>query len=390
MTRTVSNSTQRPVKAKVDFTISSNSDDEEDGEWVSSSSGPVTPSNLSSDEEDSLSPVEPPTPVENSRFAQAALNGNVNETVSTPRAGIPPATFLSPHAELSATPPARSPPIAQVPAETRPPKTEQPSRVRDHNIVEVQTMPKKQPPVKQVRSEASSPPSPPQYRSNRQSSTRPPSLYSINTKSEAALRPHPLIRGQSFGVGTPTSAKPAPLAPLTTMPAKDTAGFGYLSSSPPILSPGLSHRSVSPARSLKASLTTHGEYPSEARTQLRRQSTSSQVSTVAAISRPSTPTTTTARVSHDRQRTMSTLSTSSSLSALTSLHPQLHGKQPARSSISGYTSQFPPLEESGETSETIHMLLPPPYLTAHWTVLAHRSPIRESYDRVVRAKRQQR
>ena len=36
--------------------------------------------------------------------------------------------------------------------------------------------------------------------------------------------------------------------------------------------------------------------------------------------------------------------------------------------------------------EAIHPLLPPPYLSAHLTVLAYRNPIAESYDRVIRAK----
>lgn len=388
MSRTVSNSTQRPAKAKPDFTISSNSDNEEDDEWVSSSSGPVTPSNLSSDNEEDLSPVEPPTPVEAKRFAPI-LDQAVSvrtEVAMTPRAGTPPVAFLSSRVD---TPPARPAPITQI-ADIRPqpPKVEPrlDNRARDQNMIEVQTIPRKQPMIKQVRSEASSPPSPPHQRNgHRQSSTRPPSLYSVN-KADAPLRPHPLIRGQSFGLGTPTSAKPTPLAPLTTMPAKDMLGV-HLSSSPPVLSPGGSQRSPSPVPSLKASLTTHGEHPSEAHKQLRRQSISSQVSN-ATISRPSTPS---SRTNLERQRTLSTMSTSS-LAALSSIvYPQHHPNSPPRHSAGhGYTSQFPPLDESGEGSETVHMLLPPPYLTAHWTVLAHRSPIRESYDRIVRAKRLQR
>lgn len=36
--------------------------------------------------------------------------------------------------------------------------------------------------------------------------------------------------------------------------------------------------------------------------------------------------------------------------------------------------------------ETMHPLLPPPYLSAHLTVLAWRNPLAESYERVVKAK----
>lgn len=46
---------------------------------------------------------------------------------------------------------------------------------------------------------------------------------------------------------------------------------------------------------------------------------------------------------------------------------------------------FPPVNPHAHV-EAIHPLLPGPYLHNHLTVLARRTPIRESFDRVVRAK----
>lgn len=46
---------------------------------------------------------------------------------------------------------------------------------------------------------------------------------------------------------------------------------------------------------------------------------------------------------------------------------------------------FPPVNPHANI-EAIHPLLPGPYLHNHLTVLARRTPIRESFDRVMRAK----
>jgi hypothetical protein len=90
---------------------------------------------------------------------------------------------------------------------------------------------------------------------------------------------------------------------------------------------------------------------------------------------------------HDRTRTLSSMSStsSSSVQALSSL-AQLPTTRP---STPQYTSHFP-ATSLYTNLETVHPLLPPPYLSAHVSILAHRSPLRESYDRVIAAKEQQR
>ncbi|KIJ93771.1 hypothetical protein K443DRAFT_12633 [Laccaria amethystina LaAM-08-1] len=71
-------------------------------------------------------------------------------------------------------------------------------------------------------------------------SSRPPSTRSTSSQPEHHLRPHPLIRRQSYGhVGT---IKPAPLAPLTVRPCPQPT-----SSTPQSLNDGLrNHFSTSP------------------------------------------------------------------------------------------------------------------------------------------------
>jgi hypothetical protein len=46
---------------------------------------------------------------------------------------------------------------------------------------------------------------------------------------------------------------------------------------------------------------------------------------------------------------------------------------------------FPPANPHVRVDD-IHPLLPPPYVTNHLTVLARRTPIRDAFDRVVRAR----
>jgi hypothetical protein len=349
------------------------------------------------------SPVEPPTPVEHlsSRLIpavpsqQGAADANGNEVAATPRAALLHRD-TSPSSPTPPTTPFIPPPSPeeklQLPKiDTSAYPSDNQNRTQDQTMIEVQTITKISPVVRKIRSEVSPPPSPrPQHpgrttSSHRHSTTRPPSLYSITSKSDVSSRPHPLIRSQALGLGPLTiPPRPLPLAPLTTIPTKDTIGVGRVSSSPPEVSP-LSQSSSSPAPSFKASWTSRDDYaPSEARRQLRRQSTSSQAS-VATIPYHSGTT----RSVHERQRTLSTMSTSS-LAALSPFAHSHYHTSPPRSPTVGFVSHFPPADETNEASELIHSLLPPPYLTAHLTVLTHKTPIQESYERVSRAKRQQR
>jgi hypothetical protein len=83
------------------------------------------------------------------------------------------------------------------------------------------------------------------------------------------------------------------------------------------------------------------------------------------------------------------LSATSSSAALSSLaHLPTRGTL-AASQNAPLVVHFPP--QSPHTHpETVHALLPPPYVTPHFTVLQWRSPICESHDRVVRARDSQR
>jgi hypothetical protein len=158
--------------------------------------------------------------------------------------------------------------------------------------------------------------------------TRPASLYGDS------LRPHPLIRGQSHGL----PSRASPLAPLTVKPQVSPEELPLVSVSPD---------------SYRSSLA-------------RRRLSTSSTRSLATLP--------------DRTRTIS----SGSSSALSSLAFAI---QPHHTAPSHLTCFFPPQAHKGIDINKIHPLLPSPYMTSHLTVLAQRTPIRESYDRVMRAKR---
>ncbi|KAG6375435.1 hypothetical protein JVT61DRAFT_2992 [Boletus reticuloceps] len=120
--------------------------------------------------------------------------------------------------------------------------------------------------------------------------TRPPSTHSITSRSEAPLRPHPLIRGQSFGQGVPMTPKVVPLVPLTVT-----------SEASPVSSPG-------PDQTEKLSTS-----PSSVRTTYtqsapnRRTSVSSVRSVATLPSQPQIQSHILGRA-HDRHRTLSSIS----------------------------------------------------------------------------------
>ncbi|KAJ7287383.1 hypothetical protein C8J57DRAFT_1495834 [Mycena rebaudengoi] len=174
-------------------------------------------------------------------------------------------------------------------------------------------------------------------------SSRPTSSHSMFNKPE--LRPHPLIRGQSFG--QPLTAKPSPLLPVAVTPQTDIIG-GKLSTSPTIYS--------SPPTSPLA----------------RRTSISSTRSAATVAVLPP-------RAQPPRTRTLSTASSSAAFSSLT--HLPTHSRPPTPQMI----AFFPPANPHVHV-DAIHPLLPPPYIHNHLTVLARRTPIRESFDRVLKAR----
>ncbi|TBU29580.1 hypothetical protein BD311DRAFT_756412 [Dichomitus squalens] len=384
---------QNGTRQKADFSISSPDEGEDDDEWVSSESGAATPNNESDVE---TTPIEQsskhraaaqpaPQPVQ-----QTQANATAGHDVATPKAAPPslprvdtarpsllslapnardfaPSQQQMPQADISSRQPQRQP-LSQTPKDQQRPQLD----------IQISSA---TPPVGKARSETHSPPrrSPDIESSNkRQSMTRPPSTHSIT--STHALRPHPLIRGHSYGQGA-LASKPAPLAPLATViPDAASGQMSTASSSPTSL------RAGSPTSIRTASASTNLSSPSSsspAHKQLRRTSTSSVASSATMPVQSSLTEKRSSRSNHDRQRTLSTMSSSSSIAALTSFTLR-STPSPPRTPIT-ITTHFPPQEQNAAL-ETIHPLLPPPYLSAHLTVLAYRNPIAESYDRVIRAK----
>ena len=87
---------------------------------------------------------------------------------------------------------------------------------------------------------------------------------------------------------------------------------------------------------------------------------------------------------HDRHRTISSMSSSSThsinmLSTFANLPVMTRPSTPQR------VTYFPAPDRSANL-EAIHALLPAPYINPHLTVLSHRTPLRESYERVIRDK----
>lgn len=163
----------------------------------------------------------------------------------------------------------------------------------------------------------------------------------------------------------------------------------------------MSATSPSSLRAPSPTLTTHTNHvspvlsqpspsDSEASRQLRRTSVSSRssVATLPATLHASPTMVQLGRAAnHDRQRTLSTSSTfSGALSNLSNLNLQMRSTpSPPKTPVQHVTAFFPPNEQIVQ-SESVHALLPPPYLSAHLTMLTYRNPLAESYDRVLRAK----
>lgn len=376
---------QTGSKQKAGFSINSPDEGEDDDEWISSESGAATPLDGSDAE---TTPVEelnqrlialPP-------YAQPAQPNGASghdavHDVATPKAAPPalPRVDTARPSQQSLAPTTRD-----YATQGSPPQENyfsgqmQPDQRHPEPAIAISTP---TPPVSKARSETHSPPRrSPDSAPYRQSMTRPPSTHSINSKLDAhALRPHPLIRGHSYGQGF--TGKPAPLAPLTTvLPDSASGQMSATPSSPSSLRAGspTSIRTTSGSPVLPSPSSS-----SPAHRQLRRTSTSSTRSTATLPAQPSMADKNASRVTHDRQRTLSTISSSSSIAALTNFTLR-STPSPPRTPVQ-ITAYFSP-PEPNSTLDGIHPLLPPPYLSAHLTVLAYRNPVSESYDRVIRAK----
>ncbi|KAG2345708.1 hypothetical protein BDR05DRAFT_960617 [Suillus weaverae] len=356
-----SNQRQTTGKPKAGFTIASQSA-EEDDEWVSSESGAATPSSVSTDSGRSRTPVE----THKHSLPAAPPIDELIHRPETPRAQ-PPSMSRVPTIRPPEAPARASSAVAVSAARASP----APALVASRYQVKQSILPQHSSPERRImetRSENTSPIN--RSRSHkRQSVTRPPSTHSTTSRNDAPLRPHPLIRGQSYAA--PVTPRMVPLAPLTitseAAPAHISTTQTYDTGDTVCTSPS-------------STKTTYAPPPN------RRTSISSACSVVTLPTQAHIQPLHFKAV-HDRTRTLSSMSStsSSSVQALSSL-AQLPTTRPPTPQ---YTSHFP-AASLYTNLETVHPLLPPPYLSAHVSILAHRSPLRESYDRVIAAKEQQR
>jgi hypothetical protein len=224
------------------------------------------------------------------------------------------------------------------------------------------------------------PPTPTSPRSDRHSSSkaRPSSTRSLIAEHAHHLRPHPLIRGQSFGH--------AHLAPLKV---SSDAAQAQLSSSPPNQAVSSSPTSIRTIHTPSHTPSPSAHFSSAI---FRRSSTSSAHSAATLPISHSHSINNNTPPNYERGRTYSTISTTSTTSAALSSLAQLPTRASLNLALNYAPVHFPPQQNSqhAHSSENIHALLPPPYVTPHFTILQWRSPIRESHDRVARAREAQR
>ncbi|KAJ3733723.1 hypothetical protein DFJ43DRAFT_1152903 [Lentinula guzmanii] len=371
------------TKTKRGFIIASSpSDEADDDEWVSSESGAATPNYIESSDSGAGSELVTPAAMaklldRESLTKSEAMTRMVEEqdreraggeATPIPRVGTTrPVQALDPQpprGKLPAEPPLE--PLRPAPAPPQPSA----SLIYDKRASLPVMVNSAEPSSIDNRAEV------PRPSHRRRPSTRPPSTHSISSRHEP-LRPHPLIRGQSFGLST---NKLAPLA-MTS----DVAS-AQLSSTPPVNYEQTRHHpsplSSSPTTTISGTPPSPSNLPQSLYHKLpsRRTSISSSrsVATLPAHSLHDPP-----RQGKDRNRTISTISTVSSSAAISSLAhiPATRPPSPQRLSV-----VFPPPSHPQFHTAGVHALLPPPYLTNHLTILAHRTPLRESYDRVRHAK----
>jgi hypothetical protein len=233
----------------------------------------------------------------------------------------------------------------------------------------------------------------PSVPSTRYTLTRPPSTHSINSKHEASLRPHPLIRANSHGrdalapPGRLTALSVAP-TPTSTSPPQGFQTF-YQHNTRLSSSPSSVHTmDIAPSSPLLARARAESTLASPADSPAPPTAT-------AEFSVPSAP-----RApfpAHDRKRTLSAMSTASgaSLAALASLASHGHGGPGHAHTLSHSSSHkrpalplavhFPVAPQPGAL-EAMHPLLPQPYLGQHLSTLRFSNPMKDSYARVMRQK----
>ncbi|KAH9971066.1 hypothetical protein BGW80DRAFT_1323170 [Lactifluus volemus] len=360
----------RSGKPKAGFTIAAStvaSDDDE--EWISSESGAVTPMDTASENTTRTVPTPVDLTVQRTNGQNLALAPG-----TTPRAeAVPSRPRVQTNGFVPTLPPHVAAPTARIPSSSKqnqyPQNEQEPYRPRLRPLLQSQLdpaqsvhkslSPQSPPPhtpdaVPVVSGARTEPPTPTSPRSDRHSSSkaRPSSTRSLIAEHAHHLRPHPLIRGQSFGH--------AHLAPLKV---SSDAAQAQLSSSPP-----------NQARDLPALLDLVRAFGCHV--------THSHSHSINNNTPPN----------YERGRTYSTISTTSTTSAALSSLAQLPTRASLNLALNYAPVHFPPQQNSqhAHSSENIHALLPPPYVTPHFTILQWRSPIRESHDRVARAREAQR
>ncbi|KAI0073383.1 hypothetical protein K474DRAFT_1774787 [Panus rudis PR-1116 ss-1] len=365
-------------KHKVGFTISSPSENDDD-EWVSSESGAATP--LQDPNAEQEPPADETRP--NLQRSTSRVSGFAPDEQPTPRARTPPLPPVETPPAPSHPPHRRDYASHNAPHHTPSPVPEE-GPLPEYRRQQSRTASPPQVPaqIPRARSETHSPPRrSPDPTSHRHSLTRPPSTHSVASRTES-LRPHPLIRANSYGHGILNPGKPAALAPLATV-SSDTASAQMSTSSSPT-----SLRTASPvlskASSMSPILSHASPTTSEASRQLRRTSTSSARSIATMPVGPSPSQVQLNKSNHDRQRTLSSSSTFAALSSFGLRSAGTTPSPPPRAPIQHFVVTFPSHDEQAQ--QDVHQLLPPPYLSSHLSLLAYRNPLAESYERIRRAK----
>ncbi|THH07831.1 hypothetical protein EW145_g3118 [Phellinidium pouzarii] len=378
-THTPVSTKRQPVKNitqthKAGFSIAY-SDGTDDEEWVSSESGAATPQNNDVDAARGSSPVDQ----QKGGFTSA----HVGEGEDTTRASNGVVEPLTPRAEselaLTRVETARpgtsvvqaqalaQPPTVRIQPQSTPafpgPTPVPPSA--SERRAEVQL-------VRHTRSEAPSPTQLPQ----KPMAKRHPLVRHSSTHGDVKVEMphHPLIRGQSYH----GALKPAPLAPLTV---NSETAQAQLSASP--RSARLGSRTGSPSYSTQPFAI---DSPTEASPDshdraLSRKGSVSSLHSVATLPAP-VLSRFGARSKQDRTRTLSTISMSSSSAALNSLNMLPAMSRPGTPPLAVHF----PSESRHDVQDGYHQLLPPMYVPAHMTVLARINPLRDCYNRVMRAK----
>ena len=397
----------RGGRPKAGFTIAASTvGSDEDDEWVSSESGAATPMGDASGDEgpgkktpQEVSPATPVDPVGQRVKGQnptlvPGTTPRAEATQPQPRPRVQTNGFGPTRPTHTTLPPTRLSDLSEHPqypqqewdpyrqqskcihpqpdtAQQVPlPKPLQPptsSHILDQIVSSkplVRTPESSPPVVGGVRTE---PPTPTSPRSEHYSTGRVRPSSSRSLLADHALRPHPLIRGQSFGHGHLAPLKVSSDAAQAQLSSSPPPGRSASTSPPSVRSTHTPVLSASPGRQFSSSI-------------FRRPSTSSSHSAATLPVQPRTPV--------ERTRTLSTLSAASSSAALSSLsHLPIRGGV-ATPQNTPLVVHFPP--QSPHTHpETVHTLLPPPYVTPHFTVLQWRSPICESHERVARARESQ-